>query len=163
MIPAPGSVRGLFFCPSGCLIGCNSRQARRNRPVPHNCPRHSPAPVLRRSEGSQGHARVAHNVPGMRCKARKGLVARFVCIRVLTTKTQQKRVTRCLQSSQRHSPHILRVSPPVFCPDPPGSQPQNAAEPPEPQRIFAQDSSGFSVVFLFGFSPVFYRDFRQVI
>lgn len=33
MIPAPGSVRGLFFCPSGCPTGCSCRQARRTRPA----------------------------------------------------------------------------------------------------------------------------------
>lgn len=158
MIPSPGFVRGLFFCPSGCLIGCSSRHARRICPAPHDCPRSSPAPVLRRSGGSQGHARAAHNIPDMRHKAHKSLVARFFFALGYSCQSVVKARHTLFTGLSAAFLHILRVLPPIFLPDPPGSQPQNAAEPPEPRRIFAQNSSGFRYVFVrvfIGFLPRF--------
>jgi hypothetical protein len=74
---------------------------------------------------------------------------------VLTAPPLQKRITRRLRVSQRHFGAFTRSSPPDL---PRSAQPQlqNAAEPPEPRRIFAQDSSGFRYVFvriLVGFLP----------
>ena len=155
-MPAPGSVRGLFFCPSGCLIGCSSRQTRRNRPAPHDCPRSSPVPVLRRSGGSQGHARAAHNIPTMRCKARKGLMARFhVGVGTYCT-VAAKRVTRRLRVYQRHSGAPLASHRPVSPPDPPSPSPKTRQNRPDPSAFSRRIRAVFVMFFVrvfVGFLP----------
>lgn len=158
MIPAPGSVRGLFFCPSGCLIGCSCRQ-RAGTAQPLTIARdHRPRPscaVLGALMGTPAPLTIS-----LLCAVRlaKALWRVFMSEWVLTAPLLRKRVTRRLHAYQRHSgvPFVNRH--PFYRPILPRSaqtQPQNAAEPPEPQRIFAQDSSGFSLCFCSGFRRFF--------
>lgn len=122
---------------------------------PYDCPRSSPVPVLRRSEGSQGHTRAAHNTPYMRCKARKSLVAHFhVLVGTYCTAATKARHTPFTRLSAAFR-HAVRKLPPRFAARSARTQPQNATEPPEPRRIFAQDSSGFSLCFCSGFHRLF--------